>query len=271
LKTIVITDLDDTLLTSKKELSRRNIQSLKTLRDRGIIVTVATGRPLHFIKKVKGLESLSDYFITSTGLGIWSCSRKEMIFTRAFSSEKTKEISSFLIDNGISFMRHKTLPDNHFCSLYRGPGENDDLDRRADNFRDFCSPLLKEEKSEASVFMLPGISDSGMVDFFREKLEGISVEILTSPYNRDKFWVEILPEDVNKGSAVSWLTGHLNVSEGERIVIGNDHNDRTMLSLSERSFVVANAPDELKKRFTATDSDCNDNGFTEALQKAGLI
>ena len=271
MKTIVITDLDDTLLTSKKELSQRNIQSLQTLRNKGIIVTVATGRPLHFIKKVKGLELLSDYFITSTGLGIWSCSRKEMIYSRSFSTKKTKEISSFLIKNGISFMRHKTLPDNHFCSVYRSPDKNEDLERRAENFRDFCSPLVNEKEEEASVFMLPGITDPAIIDFFQEKLEEISVEILTSPYNRDKFWVEILPEDVNKGSAVTWLTRHLNVSEGERIVIGNDHNDKTMLSLSERSFVVANAPEELKERFTATDSDCNDNGFTEALLKAGLI
>lgn len=273
MKTMVITDLDDTLLTTEKELSEENIKTLKDLRNRGIIITIATGRPLYFIHKVKGLEDLADYFITSTGLGVWNCSDRKLIYSRCFCEKQTETITSYLQTNKISFMLHKTLPENHMCHLYRFGPSNDDLDKREKNFRDFILPLTNKgiATGEASVFMLPGIKDSDLANKLKQDLEGTSIELLTSPYNRDRFWIEILPENVNKGTAVQWLSEHLNVPENRRIVIGNDHNDKAMLILSEKSYVVANASDELKEQFIATEADCNENGFTEAVRHAGLL
>lgn len=269
--TMVITDLDDTLLTTEKVLTAENIQSLKLLRDKGIIITIATGRPLHFIKKVEGLTALSDYFIASTGLGIWNCSEEKMIYTREFSPEQTAGITCYLIDENISFMRHEKLPDNHYCRVFRGSAYNDDLQKRERNFNGFCKPLVSGTDGEASLFMLPGVENPGLADKLKSDLKNVSVEIMSSPYNRGKYWIEILPTEVHKGSAVSWLRETLNIPRDRCIVIGNDHNDKTMLQLSERSYVVANALDELKDQFITTISGCDENGFSEAVRHAGLI
>jgi hypothetical protein len=57
------------------------------------------------------------------------------------------------------------------------------------------------------------------------------------------------------------------------MAIGNDYNDLAILQHAAHSYVVANAPEELTRRF-ATVASNNDNGVAQAvsmwLQKSSL-
>ena len=67
---LVAIDLDGTLLNSDKKVSRKNIETIRKLREKNILVTIATGRPVGGFSWI--LDDLSlfaddDYSITNTG------------------------------------------------------------------------------------------------------------------------------------------------------------------------------------------------------------
>ena len=124
---MVVSDLDDTLLTTDKELTIKNIKTIQALRKSGVVVVIATGRPLHFVRQVNGLEELVDYIVVSTGLGVWDCIKQDMLFKEGFSREESQLITNILIDMDLCFMKHDELPDNHFCQIYYGNEYNSDF------------------------------------------------------------------------------------------------------------------------------------------------
>ena len=67
---LVAIDLDGTLLNSEKRVSEKNFQIIKKLRDKGVFIVIATGRPVggfYWILDDLDLNSNDDYSITNTG------------------------------------------------------------------------------------------------------------------------------------------------------------------------------------------------------------
>ncbi|MCP4045415.1 MAG: HAD hydrolase family protein, partial [Gammaproteobacteria bacterium] len=63
----------------------------------------------------------------------------------------------------------------------------------------------------------------------------------------------------------SWLASRLDTDPADIMAIGNDYNDLDLLEWAQQSFVVENAPIELKSRFQQVAS--NDNGgVAEAVE-----
>jgi hydroxymethylpyrimidine pyrophosphatase-like HAD family hydrolase len=56
------------------------------------------------------------------------------------------------------------------------------------------------------------------------------------------------------------------MNRGNVLAIGNDYNDMDLLSWAKTSFVVSNAPAELKNLFPSVASH-NECGFTHAVEK----
>jgi len=75
---LFVTDFDGTLLNDNKAISRKDFYTLRTLKNRNVIITVATGRSIYLFKKAlfsMGVEGDPqkfpvDYVVFSTGAGI---------------------------------------------------------------------------------------------------------------------------------------------------------------------------------------------------------
>nr|HPI46379.1 HAD hydrolase family protein [Tenuifilaceae bacterium] len=99
------------------------------------------------------------------------------------------------------------------------------------------------------------------------KLTGIKVIRATSPLDGESIWMEIFPEGVSKGHSVDWLCNYLgDIQPNEILAIGNDYNDLDLLDYTPNSYLVANAPDELKQKFKVVASN-DESGFAEAVKK----
>jgi hydroxymethylpyrimidine pyrophosphatase-like HAD family hydrolase len=71
---------------------------------------------------------------------------------------------------------------------------------------------------------------------------------------------------VSKSHAVAWLSAEFRLDATQTLSIGNDYNDLDLLEWTASSFVVENAPDEIKDRFSVVASH-NDSGVAEAVQR----
>jgi hypothetical protein len=80
-------------------------------------------------------------------------------------------------------------------------------------------------------------------------------------------WIEIFPTVVSKSRTAAWLAEELKIDKREIVSVGNDYNDLDLLEWTAESFVVDNAPADLKKRFAGVASN-NNGGVAEAARRS---
>jgi len=77
----------------------------------------------------------------------------------------------------------------------------------------------------------------------------------------------------SKGTAVRWLAAHHGVDPSEVVVVGDWFNDIPMFEVAGRSFVMGQAPEEVKR--AATDrlhaDAVSGGGIAEAVKRAGML
>jgi len=98
-------------------------------------------------------------------------------------------------------------------------------------------PKSEQRPYKVSYYLKNNLKVLGLV---RKKLSHYSVDIL---YSHQEY-LDILPRGINKGSALTYLSSHWNISKNNIIACGDSANDIDMLSISN-AVIVGNARQEL--------------------------
>ena len=284
--TMVVTDLDGTLLDTQARLGSANRQALERLGEAGSLRVIATGRSLHSAELVLDADFPIDYLVFSSGAGILDWSNRELLAAHAMGDEDVQGALALLLAKGLAFMVHLGVPDNHHFYYHGGGGsgggsgagqvaggDNPDFHRRCRRYEDFARPLDGSgvEMGQVSQFLVieaPG--SESHYDALVSELAHLNVVLTTSPLDHRSRWIEIFPASASKSQAAEWLRHRHGVDHGAVVAVGNDYNDRDLLEWARHSFVVSNAPESLKTRYAVVASN-DDQGFTEAVSMAGLL
>lgn len=264
---IVFSDLDGTLFRSDHTLSPVDKKTLEDLGTQGIIRVMATGRSLHSFRQVADPDFPADYLIFSTGAGVASLKNFDILKASALKHREIARTVHILRDAQIDFMLHHSIPHNHTFAFESQGAPNPDFTTRLSMHSQWGLPLENlEQWMEASQFVaiLPPWRDVGIIDEIRAELSDLSIIRATSPFDHQSTWMEIFPRHVSKGTTASWLCDLLGIQPQDSMSIGNDYNDLELLEHTAHSYVVANAPKDLKKRFSTVASN-DHNGVSEAI------
>ena len=266
---LVATDLDGTLLNDDQKVSQENAKALKLLKDRNIVRVVATGRSYYSFKKVIPPDFPIDYLAFSTGAGIMSWPDKKLIYSRYLEAEKVEAIARLLIMKKVDFMVHHAIPDNHYFDYCRFSGDNPDFDRRCRNYVAFGTAKNENSISYKNATQILAVfppQNHNLFDTLAQSMQGTKVVKTTSPLDKESLWMEIFPPDVSKGKAIEWVCSQESININQTLGIGNDYNDLDLLRATRYSYVVENAPFDLRREFTGTLSN-NEHGFANVLDK----
>ena len=267
---MVVTDLDGTLLNGLGVTSAINYELLEHLGQERIVRTIATGRSLYSVSKVIDDSFPIDYIIFSSGAGIIRWEDKQLIHERHLKDDDTQTIINEFIDLGLDFMVHDSIPQNHFFYYHSGSNNNPDFNRRLNIYRAYCSPYIPGVGfQKGATQLLAVLPDSPeLFNSISGKFSQVKIIRTTSPLDGCSIWMEVFPNDVSKAYGISWLNSNvLNFDMNDIIAIGNDFNDLDMLELIPNSYVVSNAPTELKERFKIVPSN-DESGFSFAVRDA---
>lgn len=266
---IVFTDLDGTLLNSRRKISPTNLTTLRNIGNNGIIRVIATGRSLYSFNQAIPADFPADYLIFSSGAGILDFKKKELLFSAHHGREDTKHISGIFDAHRTDHMIHYQVPENHRFIYRRHSADNPDFTRRISIYSEFAengSPSMSlPDRSAQIIAVLPPRSER--FNRIKDILNGYQVTRTTSPLDHTSLWMEVYPADIHKGSSAAWLCCKLGVSRANTMGIGNDYNDTDLLNFTAQSFAVANSPQELRDKYTPTHSN-DDDGFSAAVRAA---
>ena len=268
---LFIMDLDGTLLRSDRTFSSIDIDALVQLGELGIIRTIATGRSLYSFNTVEVGGLPVDFIIFSMGAGVLEHAGGKVVRRVSLEPDEVKQACKILKTNRLDFMIHRTIPDNHMFSYFRSNEGNDDFERRLKLYSRFAVPLNEATDgfglASQLLAVVPDRVSHAVLEKVRSELPDYSVIRTTSPLDGKTTWIEIFPTVVSKSRTAAWLAGELKIDKSEIVSVGNDYNDLDLLEWTAKSYVVDNAPADLKDRFTGVASN-NNGGVAEAARRS---
>jgi hydroxymethylpyrimidine pyrophosphatase-like HAD family hydrolase len=281
---LFVIDFDGTLLNDDRAVSFCDMETLARLRDKGVVVAIATGRSLYSFQRALAQIRIApsvlpvDYLIFSTGAGIQQISRNQLLRHLAISRPDVIRITACFERRQLDYMVHKAIPDTHFF-LYRSHGrDNPDFFHRISLYAPFAAPLDPDTPLYGAATQVLAVvprkgragQQAELVAQIRAELAGYSVVHATSPLDHRSGWIEVFHHRASKSRAAAWLAAQLNILRSRVTAVGNDYNDLDLLEWAGQGFWVANAPPEIDTGVRMPVSN-NDSGVTRAAVLSGLL
>ena len=267
---LFVCDFDGTLLRSDRSFSGADLNALTRLGELGIIRAVATGRSIYSINTVSISKLPVDFILFSSGAGIVRHPSGDIIRKVSLEPQEVSRAIKVLQANHLDFMVHEPIPHNHIFSYFESTSGNTDFGKRIEIYNLFAKPLDTDgdEFGPATQLLaiLPPADKRPVIATLKNALPGFNIIQTTSPLDGQSTWIEIFPASVSKSLAAVWLGEAHGLKADQALSIGNDYNDLDLLEWAGCSFVVANAPDDLKSRFPVVASN-NENGVAEAVNR----
>jgi Cof subfamily protein (haloacid dehalogenase superfamily) len=266
---LFVCDFDGTLLRSDRSFSNADLEALKQLDAFGIVRVIATGRSIYSLHTISISELPVDFIIFSSGAGVTQHPGGDIIRKVSLEAHEVSRAIAILQADDLDFMVHRPIPDNHVFGYFESTPANADFKRRIDLYSQFAFPLdeISDGFGTATQLLaiLPPAGSPQVLETIRKQLPGFNIIQTTSPLDGQSVWIEIFPATVSKGLTAAWLTAEFDIDPGRTLSIGNDYNDLDLLEWTGCSFVVENAPDDLKDRFPVVASN-NESGVAEGIQ-----
>jgi len=267
---LFIMDFDGTLLRSDRTVASKDLDALRQLGETGIIRAIATGRSLFSFNNVTIPDLPVDFVIFSMGAGVLQYNDRQIVRKASLEPLEVERATEVLKTYRLDFMVHRTIPDNHMFAYYRSSHENEDFDRRLELYRPHAEILIETSNGFGPATQLlavvPSRNGTAALEAIRSDLRDFNVIQTTSPLDGKSTWIEIFPTSVSKSQTAAWLAGKLLIEKEQTVSIGNDYNDLDLLEWTDSSYVVDNAPTDLKSRFTIVASN-NNGGVAEAAER----
>jgi len=265
----VIVDLDGTIL-HENQIGTGDLQTLEKLGELGIIRIINTGRSFHSFSTISTKNIPVDYLIFSAGSGIMDMKTGKILKTEVLLPEEVSEIDKKLSELKFDFQIRFQYP-QEYKLIYRRFNEiNPDFDYLL-NFYAISSEKAGIEPVDipAARFIITSLSEN-IIEPIRLNFSKYGIIRASSPIDGKSTWMEIYPKNVNKGLTLLYLLDFLKIDIKNTIGIGNDYNDIDFLDITGISYVVENAPEELKQKYKVTVAN-HLNPLTEIINNLILL
>ena len=266
---LFVTDLDGTLINSKREVPKKSLEILNKLIENGINFTVATARtPATAVEILQNLN-LKLPVALMNGVLIYDTKELKYIDIKVIEKETVNKV----LDIFKAYNKNPLVygvKDNHLW-VYHKDFEN------VYEYNFYKERADKNLKTFVNVENYNGsLSDSNVINFVAfdnyEKIKAIAEEVkciegITVNYYKDVYedcyFLEAYSSEASKANGIKYLSKYIEYSKV--ICFGDNLNDIPMFELANEAYATANATEEIKKIATDVIGSCEDNGVAEFL------
>lgn len=259
---MLVLDMDDTLLNDNHKISKRNKRMLIKAQEMGVFVVLASGRPTQSMTKyAEELEmaKYGSYMISFNGAVITNLENNEVIFERSLTKEEIHGLHDFSIINNVHII---TYIDGKIVS------ETDsnyiEVEKRLTGMAHNKVSCFKSAVNQSAVKCLMLEEPSHLKDV-GEKLKKARPNLMVSLSK--PFFLEIVPNGVDKAKSIEILANHLNIKQEEIIAVGNAGNDLSMVEYAGLGIWVDNVSPELRHKADVIVASNNKDGVAEVVER----
>lgn len=241
---VLVLDLDGTLTNSKKEITEPTKKALIQIQEAGRIVVLASGRPINGVAPLArelNLKKYGGYMLSFNGARITRCSTGEVIYNRTIPREVIRPIFQSVRElDGVNIISYS---DTEIFSA-KAPGRYTLLESRINDMNvvvseDFPSAL----PASVNKLLLPGEPAvlEELIPKLKERYHG-----LLSIYRSEPFFLEIMPQNIDKAASLQKLLNSLGLTAQEMICCGDGYNDVSMIEYAGLGVAMGNAQTVVK-------------------------
>lgn len=253
-------DLDDSLLGADHKISEENKLAVKRAEDKGVIVTIATGRPLEScLPYIKELD-LDVPFITFNGGMVIGGKSMEVLYHKTIEPEyglNILELTSEYKPTVLVFMDNKL----YVNELNERTERYTRLSTMVANLKRDINSVVMEGPTKILLYNEPE-KVKKMEKRIRDNMDGRVNFHISKP-----FFLEFINRSVSKGNALGAIAEGMGISSDEVIAIGDSFNDISMIEYAGLGVAVDNAYEQVKSKADYISKSNIDNGVAEVIEK----
>lgn len=245
---MIALDMDGTLLKEHGEVSEEGKKVLKQLREKGILIVIASGRPFYSIQRILSSEYF-DYAACLNGQIITDNHGTVLSSKADLSKEDIQFLSKYLYRYPMimsyslnNTFYHTCSPQFHFLSFFY---------QRARRIYHFIKkkpfyplttvPLSKVQMESCEKLCFASKADI-LKKFVRQLPEDAYSVFFVSPT-----WLEIQTKGISKGNALQEIASMNHIDLQNTAAIGDGENDISMIRIAYKGVAMGNAMESVRK------------------------
>jgi len=261
---LLVMDVDGTLVDRERRISARNASALAAVRERGIKLTLASGRSFESITPFAQAIGVDAPLILYNGCRLQDFATKRILEDHRLPLIQAQRALQLLerYDLHVNLYLYDRVFIREVTEAARASMKKDNV--TAEPVGDLPA-FLKDDPTKLLLIGKP----AALARFRAEYLQGLSFppELVAS----EPDYLEILPAGVSKGAALVSLCSRLDILPQEVVAFGDGLNDLEMLKCAGLGVAVANAHPELKAAAGYVTAGNEEDGVARAIEKFILI
>lgn len=258
-KIIILSDMDGTLLDTKKNISEENIAAIRRFTELGGKFTVATGRTVQSFEQFTKILDLREPIIMFNGAAIHDYTSGTTLYTHPLpevSRGMTAELARLMPESGGEVLRiegtyvfsnteYQQLH-TRLCGITPEYAELDDIPEG--DWLKVLFSLAPEDVPKLEI-LVKQLGFDKNADFVKSS----------------EIFLEMLPKGVSKGSALNEYRKLEGMEDFTFVAIGDFDNDIEMIEAADLGVCPANAEDCVKQKANKVLSRTNDESAVAEL------
>lgn len=253
---LVALDIDGTLLRSDSTLSAANARAVRAVKERGVHVILASGKPPWAMEALADELDLPGPHVTANGAGIWN---------RSSGVELLGRIGWEDVHRALNYGKEQALP-----RALSGPHGV------------FCQPEWRPDDVTQALREVGEVPPTVVADACAAEPDPWKVILIARrgvpippcPALADGIWVrtgaaffETVPGNTSKATAVAEICRRMHIPQSSVVAIGDSENDIPLLRWAGVSVAMGQSPVEVRRSAHHTTATNDRDGVARALEQ----
>lgn len=258
---LLLADVDGTLVTEQKVLTERAKAAVAAMRERGIRFAITSGRPPRGMAML--IEPLHlDSPIAGFNGGVFVQPDMSVVETRALDPDVARLSIDIIGHHGMDVWLYTGTD----WIIHREDAPHVAREAWTVKFPAKVMAKFAETDLDQAVKIVGVGDDHALVAKCEADMEH-ALGSRASAKRSQPYYLDVTNPNANKGAVVDALTKMLRIPADEIATIGDMPNDTLMFRRSGFSIAMGNASDDVKAQASAVTDSYNDEGFAKAVER----
>ena len=253
---MIFFDIDGTLIAmGKRKMTARTEETLIRLKENGIRICIATGRPLREIPRFERVQF--DAFLTFNGS--YCCTNREVIYANPICPEDVNQV----LENAAKRYRYVALATLERMGVNGKDPNLEEYLAHANQIINVAEDYDQLKQQPIYQMMIPCSPDE--YDFFTSGTKNVTMTSWST------IAADVIPANGGKGVAVEKMMAYYGISPDETMAFGDGKNDIGLLKTVGMGVAMGNASEEVKRHAKAICLSVEEDGIYHYCKHMNLI
>ena len=240
---------------AKKQMTARMEETLIRLKESGILLCIATGRPLREVPSFERVQF--DAYLTFNGS--YCCNQEEVIYANPILPEDVEQV----LQNAASHQRYVAVATLHDMGANGKDANLEEYFTHANQFIEVADNFDQLRQQPVYQMMVAASPDEyGALTVNTRNVTMTSWSTKAA---------DIIPANGGKGAAVEKMLAYYGISPDEAMAFGDGKNDIELLRTVGMGVAMGNASDEVKRHAKAVCLSVDQDGIYHYCKQQKLI